>query len=249
LNLAPIGGNEPKPLPDQCSWDGGYLLRLSGVTHKYVREDGDGQFTLGPIDLSIRHGELVFLIGGNGSGKTTLAKVLTGLYVPEAGEIRLGNMVVTESNRSLYREQFSAVFQDFYLFDGLFGLERTEIERTACQYLSMLRLDRHVSVVDGRFSTLDLSQGQRKRLGLLIAYFENRPIYVFDEWASDQDPLFKHVFYRELLPDLTERGKTIIVISHDDHYYDPDARFVRLENGAIAEDAVGRVPERLRIGG
>jgi putative ATP-binding cassette transporter len=249
LNLAPSESNERRPAVDACSWDGGYVLKLSGVTHKYFREGGDGQFNLGPIDLSIRHGELVFLIGGNGSGKTTLAKVITGLYVPDAGEVRLGNMVVTENNRSLYREQFSAVFQDFYLFDGLFGLERSEIERTAYQYLSMLQLDRHVTIVGGRFSSLNLSFGLRKRLALLVSYLENRPIYVFDEWACDQDPVFKHVFYRELLPDLNQCGKTIIVISHDDQYYDSGARFVRLENGTISEDALGLVQERLGVKG
>jgi putative ATP-binding cassette transporter len=91
-------------------------------------------------------------------------------------------------------------------------------------------------VRDGVLSTVDLSQGQRKRLALMTAYLEDRPIYLFDEWAADQDPVFKEVFYLALLPELKARGKTVIVISHDDHYFHVADRILKLDYGKIESD-------------
>jgi putative ATP-binding cassette transporter len=211
-------------------------LELSGIQHTYHREDEDAEFTLGPIDLSIRPGELVFITGGNGSGKTTLAKMLVGLYIPEQGEIRLDGQPITDEHRDNYRQLFSVVFSDFYLFENLLGLSNFNVDTKAQDYLAKLQLERKVQIKDRILSTLDLSQGQRKRLALLTAYLEDRPIYLFDEWAADQDPQFKESFYFELLPGLKEAGKTAIVISHDDRYYHVADRVVKLNYGLIEFD-------------
>ena len=96
-------------------------LELVQVMHSYHREREDDSFMLGPIDLSMRPGELVFLIGGNGSGKSTLAKVVTGLYPPAGGEIRLNGVVIGDANRDDYRQCFSTVFSDYFLFDRIVG--------------------------------------------------------------------------------------------------------------------------------
>jgi putative pyoverdin transport system ATP-binding/permease protein len=214
-------------------------LRLASVTHAYRSEDGRAGFTLGPIDLTFRSGELVFLIGGNGSGKTSLAKLLVGLYQPESGEILLDGRPVGEADRERYRQMFSAVFADFYLFEDLSGLARERPEEEARRYLKRLELDRKVEVKDGALSTLDLSQGQRKRLALLSAYLEDRPIYFFDEWAADQDPQFKAIFYFEILAELKARGKTVFVISHDDAYYEVADRLIKLNYGQVEWDRPG----------
>jgi putative ATP-binding cassette transporter len=220
-------------------------LQLRGVTHTYHREQEDDQFTLGPIDLTVDRGELVFLIGGNGCGKTTLAKLITGLYTPERGEIRLDGDPVTHDNREAYRQQFSAVFSDFHLFDSLLGMPGDPATRARIQaYLVRLHLDHKISITDGRFSTTSLSQGQRKRLALLAAYIEDRPLYVFDEWAADQDPAFKAVFYEQLLPDLKRLGKTVIVITHDDRYFHAADRILRLESGQLLALASDLSPTR-----
>ena len=211
-------------------------LELMGVRHSYHNEAVDNQFVLGPIDLKLNQGEAVFIMGGNGSGKTTLAKLITGLYRPEAGEIRVDGDPVTDDNREHYRQLFSVVFSDFYLFESLLGLHPAMIDRRAHDYLERLRLGRKVKVTDGALSTCDLSQGQRKRLALLTAYLEDRPIYLFDEWAADQDPVFKEVFYYQLLPELKARGKTVLVISHDDKYYHVGDRVIKLENGKVKYD-------------
>ena len=209
-------------------------LELQGATHSYHREKENTSFTLGPIDLTINSGELLFVTGGNGSGKTTLVKLLSGLYAPESGTIMLNGKPVNDDNRDHYRQYFSVVFSDYFLFEKLHGLPK--LDSQVKEYLTRLQLDHKVQVSNGELSTTELSQGQRKRLALLTAYLEDRPIYVFDEWAADQDPQFRDVFYYELLPDLKARGKTIIVVSHDDRYYHVADRLLKLDYGQVASD-------------
>jgi putative ATP-binding cassette transporter len=215
-------------------------LELRGVTHVYPRPEKDEVFTLGPLDLALSPGELVFITGGNGSGKTTLAKLLVGLYPPESGEVLVDGRPVDEGGREAYREQFAAVFSDFFLFETLLGQSKDGLDARAGEILRRLQLDHKVRVDAGRFSTLDLSQGQRKRLALLTAFLEDRPVYLFDEWAADQDPHFKEIFYHQILPELKARGKCVCVISHDDRYYDLADRVVKLEDGRIVSDGAGR---------
>lgn len=220
-------------------------LDLVNVTHSYRQDGAPAEFQLGPINLTFYPGELVFLVGGNGSGKTTLVKLLMGLYEPDAGEIRVNDRVVTPNERDDYRQQFSAVFFDFYLFERLFGFEAQEIDAESQKYLELLQLSHKLTIKNGELSTIDLSQGQRKRVALLNAYLEDRPIYIFDEWAADQDPQFKQIFYYELVPELKNRGKTVIVISHDDRYYGLADRLIKLESGKVEYDEPVVHPEPL----
>ncbi|HEX6716525.1 MAG TPA: cyclic peptide export ABC transporter [Pyrinomonadaceae bacterium] len=213
-------------------------LELVGVTHSYHRDSDNKSFILGPIDFKIRQGELIFLVGGNGSGKTTLAKLLCGLYAPESGEIHLNKQPVTDENRDSYRQLFSVVFSDFYLFETLLGLTAQGVDGKAEAYIRQLQLHHKVQVHDGALSTIELSQGQRKRLALLTAFLEDRPFYIFDEWAADQDPFFRDIFYLQLLPELKAKGKTVLVISHDDRYYSLGDRIVKLDYGKIEFDSV-----------
>ncbi|MDO9312171.1 MAG: ATP-binding cassette domain-containing protein, partial [Nitrosomonas sp.] len=203
--------------------------------HRYKRERDERNFTLGPLNLTLQPGEVVFITGGNGSGKSTLGLLLVGLYSPESGQITLNDEVVCGESLEYYRQQFSVVFSDFYLFESLLGLVKADLDERAQAYLNKLQLDHKVKVENGIFSTIELSQGQRKRLALVTAYLEDRPFYVFDEWAADQDPLFKELFYTTLLADLKARGKTVVVITHDDHYFHLADRCIRLENGQSLE--------------
>jgi putative pyoverdin transport system ATP-binding/permease protein len=211
-------------------------IELVGVTHAYRGDRDESSFILGPIDLSFHPGELVFLVGGNGSGKSTLAKLIAGLYTPASGEIRLNDQPITDKNRVWYRQHFSAVFSDFYLFERFLGLSNFDPNAQIQDYLVKLQLNHKVQIKDGILSTTNLSQGQRKRLALLTAYLENRPIYVFDEWASDQDPLFKQIFYTQLLPELKNGGKALLVISHDDRYFHLADHIVKLDYGKLEYD-------------
>jgi putative ATP-binding cassette transporter len=234
LSLAARAGESedgrPSPLPACCE-----VVELAGVMHAYRDESGEG-FLLGPIDLQLCRGEVVFLVGGNGSGKTTLAKLLVGLYAPAGGEVRVDGQAVTDDHhREHYRQLFSAVFADGYLFDRLLGMKLAKIDGELERYLALLELDHKVRLEGERFSTVDLSAGQRKRLALFTAYLEDRPVYVFDEWAADQDPRFKEVFYTRLLPELKARGKAVLVISHDERYFHVADRVVKLEEGTLQE--------------
>ena len=238
---------------EECSMDkveaqvGFEKLELKGVVHSYHREQEDNHFVLGPINLTFRPGELVFLVGGNGSGKSTLAKILTGLYLPEAGEIYLDSELINDRNRDDYRQLFSAVFGDFYLFENLLGLENPKLDEQAEAYLEQFHLHHKVKVKNGSLSTTAVSQGQRKRLALLTAYLEDRPFYLFDEWASDQDPYFKKIFYTQLLPELKARGKTVLVITHDDKYFGLADRMIKLDYGKLAVEDEGVEPAVLTV--
>lgn len=210
-------------------------LALRQVRHRYRRDGEDGAFSLGPIDLRLSPGELVFLVGGNGGGKTTLAKLLVGLYEPEAGQVLLDGEVIEGVERERYRQRFAAIFSEFHLFENLLGITASDLDERARELLGRLQLSHKVRVECGMFSTTELSRGQQKRLALLVAYLEDRPVYVFDEWAADQDPVYKDVFYNELLPDLKARGKAVLVITHDDQYFHLADRRLKLESGCLEE--------------
>ncbi len=237
LSLASRAENSTIPPNIKSSW---HRLEIKEVTHTYHTEQEDNNFRIGPINLTLYPQELVFIVGGNGSGKSSLAKLITGLYIPESGEIRFDGKLITDDNREWYRQHFSVIFADFYLFDELFGLEdkneNFELDKKAQEYLKILQLEHKVKIENGVLSTTSLSQGQRKRLALLTAYLEDRPIYLFDEWAADQDPTFKEIFYTELLPQLRDKGKTILAITHDDRYFHVADRIIKLDYGKIESE-------------
>lgn len=214
-------------------------LTFNKITYQYPDQEDDKSFQLGPIDFKVQAGELVFLIGGNGSGKSTLAKLLSGLYLPSDGEILLNNQPLNSDNATHntaeLRHYYSAIFPNFFLFDDV--IDQTGDIATndkITHYLQRLAIDHKVNVDNGRLSTTSLSQGQRKRLALLLAYMEDRQIILLDEWAADQDPLFREVFYREILPELKAAGKTVIAITHDDHYFDIADSVYKLDSGKLS---------------
>jgi putative ATP-binding cassette transporter len=211
-----------------------YQISLENVIYRYDSGDPDSSFQIGPMDFSMTAGEVIFVTGGNGSGKTTFIKILGGLYYPQAGTILVDGAPVAAAGIDRYRQRFSSVFFDFHLFDQLYGM--SDIDEKAALYLKHLKLDHKVSVDDGKLSTTNLSQGQRKRLALLTAYLEDRPIYIFDEWAADQDLEFREFFYYEIIPGLKRRNKTVIVISHDERYFHLADRVVKLELGQVVQE-------------
>ncbi len=214
------------------------LVDFKNVVFRYDIKGSNEIFVLGPLNLTIQPNELLFIIGGNGSGKSTLARLLTGLYLPDSGTISVNGQPVSAAGQANYQQMFSAVFSDFYLFDRLLGMPKSaEIESSAKSYLRTLELSDKVQVQGNALSTVALSQGQRRRLALLAAYMEDRPIYVLDEWAADQDPRFREIFYLKLLPELRSRGKTVVVITHDDRYFHVGDRVVKLDYGKVVSDS------------
>jgi len=191
-------------------------------------------FQIGPIDLKITRGKTIFITGGNGSGKSTLLRVLTGLYPLTQGQILLDGRNVSRENLQDYRELFSAVFGDFHLSRYLDGVDDNALHETDF-WMKTLEIQDKVRIENKAFSTTELSTGQRKRLALVATVLEQRPILILDEWAADQDPIFRKKFYREILPMLRERGWTIIAVTHDSRFFDSADMQMHMEEGKMTE--------------
>ena len=207
-------------------------LSLEEVVFEYPEADLDSGFTLGPLSLKVEPGEILFIIGGNGSGKTTLLKIIAGLYYPASGRILLGGQAVNETNYTDYRNLFSVIFPDYYLFDKFYG--QKEIDRELLdETLSRMGLQERIQYEDERFTDLNLSAGQKKRLALVCSHLEARPLLVIDEVAADLDPQFRRYFYEDYLTELKASGVTIVAVSHDEKYFHVADRLVKLANGSI----------------
>jgi len=216
-------------------------VEVRDVVFRYMHKSSEAVFQVGPLNFTLRSGDLVFITGGNGSGKSTFLKLLAGLYEPDSGEILLDGARVDDRNRDAYRSLIAAIFVDYHLFQRLYGIvdpDTTEVD----QLLRQFQLLDKTRVTDGEFQTLDLSGGQRKRLALIVGLLEKRPILLLDEWTADQDPEFRRKFYDELLPDLKRAGATVVVITHDERYLDElklPARRLRMDEGRfVAEHSV-----------
>lgn len=206
-------------------------ISCNGLRFSYDPEDPQA-YAVGPIDLSLARGEVVFLVGGNGSGKSTVLRLMTGLYPAQSGWIGVDDAAVTGKAVAGYRELFSSVFVDFHLFDRLYGMENVDPARVN-RLIAEWGLADKVTFEDGRFNRLHLSTGQRKRLALIAAVVEDRPVYVFDEWSAEQDVHFRDYFYTTFLPALRDQGKLVIATTHDEKYWHVADRVVRLDLGRI----------------
>ncbi|AKT41221.1 cyclic peptide export ABC transporter [Chondromyces crocatus] len=234
-------------------WKGAIqAIQAEDIEYEYPTEKGNGNggsFRIGPMSLSVSAGEVLFIVGGNGSGKSTFLKVLTGLYPPTRGRLSADGIPVRGKNVAVYREQISAIFSDFHLFAKLYGLLGTD-EAEVQPLLVQMQLEDKTAFKADRFTRRNLSTGQKKRLAMIVALLEDRPIYVFDEWPADQDPEFRKYFYEELLPELQKKGKTVIAVSHDDRYFHCADRVVKLADGKILSiEAGAALKGRTKVGG
>lgn len=233
--------SELEGIVEQCSEEIGQQassgfseIRMANMEFAYPAPEGEIPFRLGPLNISVKRGEVVFITGGNGSGKSSLIKLLTSLYHPVQGSLYQDKKVITFSDLSGYRALMAPVFSDFHLFSHLYGLgafDATEAE----ELLKWMEMERVAGISGDRFTRRELSTGQRKRLALVAALLEKKPILILDEWAADQDAYFRHKFYREIIPELKRRGLTIIAVTHDDRYFDAADRRLHLEYGRLTE--------------
>jgi putative pyoverdin transport system ATP-binding/permease protein len=226
---------EPQELAAPKRFD---RIEMHDIVFRYVDKFSDTVFKIGPIDFTLKSGELVFITGGNGSGKSTFLRVLSGLYPPDSGEVTLDGARINDANRDQYRGLMSAIFFDYHLFQKLYGVPDADPAEVG-RLLALFRLSDKTSLSNGEFRTLDLSGGQRRRLALIVSMLEKRPIMILDEWTAEQDPEFRRKFYDELLPEMMQAGATIVVITHDDRYLDElrlPARRIRMDEGRIVEE-------------
>jgi putative ATP-binding cassette transporter len=211
---------------------------LEGASFTY-REGADGPgFKVGPVDIAIERGKTLFIVGGNGSGKSTLLKMMTGLYPVSSGSLRVDGERLQPADLPSYRDLISAIFTDFHLFDRLYGMETVEEQRVR-RMIGEMELTGKTGFQNGRFTNLNLSTGQKKRLALIVALLEDREIYIFDEWAADQDVHFREHFYRKILPALRDAGKAVVAVTHDDRFWHFADRIVKLDAGEIVFSGAG----------
>jgi putative ATP-binding cassette transporter len=213
-------------------------ISFDGIGFSYRDPARESSFTTGPWSLQLHRGELLFLLGGNGSGKSTALKLMSGLYPLDSGCIRVDGIALAPEVLQEYRELFSCIFPDFHLFDRLHGLDHVDPEQVR-RLIARMELSDKVGFEAGRFSTQELSTGQRKRLAMIVALLEDREIYFFDEWAADQDAHFRTAFYTEILPELKQRGKTVVVVTHDDRFWHLSDRTVTLDLGQMVGSESG----------
>lgn len=208
-------------------------LILNNVSFSF-RNEGTDKFGIAPVNMEIQAGQIVFITGGNGSGKSTLINLLCGLYVPASGSMAVDGIEITHRNVTAYRSLFAAVFTDSYLFRRHFGVEPCQ-DAEMNDLLDRLGLAAKVGFENSTFSTIQLSYGQKKRLSLASALIENKSIYIFDEVCANQDAKFKIYFYNTVLPELRERGKMVIVVTHDERFGHVADKHYHMEAGVISE--------------
>lgn len=210
-------------------------LEFKDMEFHYYDRNKDKAFSVGPINLTVKRGETIFMVGGNGSGKSTLLKLMTGLYRPAKGEILVDGKPMRGATIQEYRELYSAIFADFHLFEKLYGIRNWQPDVVA-DLIKEMQLSDKTAFEQGQFTNINLSTGQRKRIAMIVSKLEDRDIYIFDEWAADQDPTFREYYYYELLPELKKAGKTIIVVSHDDaKYYATADRVLKMDMGKMRD--------------
>ncbi|HOY54910.1 MAG TPA: cyclic peptide export ABC transporter [Opitutaceae bacterium] len=208
-------------------------LRAEALSFQYPAK-GRHPFRIQPADFELKAGQIVFIVGGNGSGKSTLLKMLTGLYRPSGGRLLLNGEEIHDGNVTMLRELFSPIFTDFHLFKRILGKNKVDEKRIA-ELLTRMELADKTGIENGRVTNLDLSTGQRKRLSLIMSTLDDRPIHLFDEWAADQDPLFRKFFYEVLLRQMVAEGKTILAVTHDDHYFHVADKVYMMEYGRLMD--------------
>ncbi len=211
-------------------------IQFRDVCFEYFDDTNNKIFGLGPINLTIKRNEVLFIIGGNGSGKSTFMDLLTGLQYPSSGSIYMDGKLIDTSNQE-YKDQISAVFTNNHLFSQNYEDYVLEENEEYKQLVKYMKLDEVIKEeYTEEMARKPFSKGQGKRMSLIFSMLENRPIMVLDEWAADQDPHFRKYFYENVLTDLKEKEKTIIAVTHDDSYFKHADRIIKFDYGQIIKE-------------
>ena len=235
----------------------GYELRLENVSFRYPGTDKD---ILKQMNLTIRPGERLAVVGLNGAGKTTMVMLLCGFYDPTEGRVLLNGQDIREFDRSAYYRLFSAVFQGFSILDTTIAecvaqtaenIDREKVERCLAQAgltQAIAQFPQGINTHFGRDVYLDgvqLSGGQTQRLMLARALYKDGPVLILDEPTAALDPIAENDIYQKY-SDMTA-GKTSVFISHrlaSTRFCD---RILFIADGGIAEE--GTHQELLAKGG
>lgn len=212
-------------------------LTFRDLEYSYKDDSNKTLFHLGPLNLTIKQGETIFIVGSNGSGKSTFLLLLAGLLEKHWGELYLNGNPVSRQEGSAYRDLITTIFTDTYLFSENYdNFSLQENDPTLQHYVKLLGLTNKIRYTKRGTMSGNLSKGQQKRLAMILALMENKPIIVLDEWAAEQDPQFRYYFYDQLLPLLKKAGKTVIAVTHDDRYFGFADRIIEFNKGCIVRD-------------
>ncbi|MFK7059255.1 cyclic peptide export ABC transporter [Flavobacterium oreochromis] len=209
-------------------------LEFKNISFNYGESLEEKSFALDKVNFNVKKGEVIFIIGGNGSGKSTFINVLTGLYDRVSGDIILDGKDL--GSKSDLQSLIAPVFTDNYVFSHNYDHYKLENNPEYHSLLKLMEMDKVVTDDKEDSARRNFSKGQSKRMSLIFALLEERPILVLDEWAADQDPYFRKYFYEELVPKFKRDGKTIIAVTHDDAYFDQADRIVKFDYGQIVQD-------------
>lgn len=220
-------------------------LEFKDVCYEHKDQNHHTLFKLGPLNLTIRENEILFITGGNGSGKSTFIDLLTGLKYPTSGTILLNNKKV-DTSKFEYRNLISAIFTNNYLFNHNYEDYSLNENIIYQQLIHKMDMDQ---VVQGQYTEeaarRPFSKGQSKRMSMIFSLLEQKPIMVLDEWAADQDPHFRKYFYESLLHDFKKQQKTIIAVTHDDAYFNNADRIIKFDCGQIVEPNISSLDRKL----
>ncbi|ASW74375.1 cyclic peptide transporter [Chryseobacterium piperi] len=208
-------------------------LNFKNISFQY-ENTVEQSFALSNINLNIQKGEVIFIVGGNGSGKSTFINILTGLYDHKEGEITLNDERL--QSKKVLQGLISPVFTDNYVFSHNYDHYQLENNKKYESLLELMEMQKVVSNTKEESARRNFSKGQSKRMSLIFALLEERPVLVLDEWAADQDPHFRKYFYEVLVPKFKKEGKTIIAVTHDDAYFKQADRIIKFDYGKIVSD-------------
>jgi ABC-type siderophore export system fused ATPase/permease subunit len=218
----------------KCQLDDFLSISLYDVSFRYDDIYQRRTFKLGPVDFTLKRGEVVFVIGGNGSGKSTFINLFAGLVKPDSGDIYYNEQIVTKDDLWDYRGRIAPVFiHEYLLTQNYEDLELSSKNEKYIEYLKMFRLDA-VMTPDLIFQNKEqLSKGQQRRIALILALMTSKQILILDEWAVEQDPEFKEYFYLSIIPYLKRNQFTIIAVTHDEKYFSCADRVIKFVDGQI----------------
>lgn len=199
------------------------------------------------IDLDVRRGEVVSIIGASGSGKSTMLRCLNLLETPSSGDILyMGESILDKKfDIAKYRAKVGMVFQQFNLFNNMSVLEncvlgqmkvlkrgREEAEKTASEYLNRVGMGAFIKARPAQ-----LSGGQKQRVAIARALAMNPEVLLFDEPTSALDPeMVGEVL--SVMKTLAKTGLTMLVVTHEMQFAkDVSTRVIFMDKGVVAEDA------------
>ena len=234
-----------------------YELQLNNVSFRY---NGAEKNTLENINLTIKPGEKLAIVGVNGAGKTTLVKLLCGFYDPTEGEVLLNGKDIRSFNRIEYYKLFTAVFQEFNILatsiaQNITSLETGHDRNKINECLKLADLDKKINslpngidsllIKDVHLDAVEFSGGETQRLMLARALYKNAPILILDEPTAALDPIAESNLYEKY--NELSHGRTSVYISHrlaSTRFCD---RIIMVDDKGLSE--TGTHDELIQLGG